>query len=79
MATLPTERSFRPGETAPVSGTYRVVHLGHRGDHRVLIIRGDEFPGCRRCQQAVRFELVEGIDYAAHDWDLAGPNLQLVK
>lgn len=79
MATAPLKRSFSPGDVAPVSGTFRVVHSSHRADHRVLVIKGDEFPACRRCGREVTFELVENTNYAPHDWDFAGPNLRLVK
>ena len=44
----------------------------------VILLKGDEFPACRNCKSEVRFELAEPIDYAAHDWDFAGPNLRLV-
>ena len=79
MATLPVKHTFYAGDIAPASGVYRVVHRGHRADHRVLIIKGDEFPRCRRCGRDVSFELADPTEYAAHDWDFAGPNLRLVK
>ena len=64
-----------PGETVAVSGVYRVVHAQHRPDHEVLALNGDILPGCRVCGGEVRFYLEKTIEYASHDWDLAGPLL----
>jgi hypothetical protein len=63
----------------PISGLYTVVHQNHRSDHEVLAIRGDEFPSCRVCKEAVRFCVVEVIPYIIHDFDLAGLRLQPLK
>ena len=60
----------------PISGLYQVVHEGHRSEHQVLAIRGDEFPFCRICRGNVRFYVVRVIPYITHDFDLAGPRLQ---
>ncbi|HEU5450724.1 MAG TPA: hypothetical protein VFU76_02005 [Terriglobales bacterium] len=79
MATSPIRHLFHPGDVAAVSGVYRVVHRGHRADHRVMIIKGDEFPRCRRCSRDVTYELIEATEYGPHDWDFAGPNLRLVE
>jgi hypothetical protein len=65
--------SLSPGETISVSGVYRVVHSEHRADHDVLALKGDVLPDCRVCKNLVRFHLEHSIDYAPHDWDLAGP------
>jgi hypothetical protein len=66
-------KALAPGETAAVSGVYRVVHVEHRADHEVVAITGDLLPACRVCKGGVRFYLERSIDYASHDWDLAGP------
>jgi hypothetical protein len=66
-------KPLAPGETVALSGVYRVVHAQHRADHEVLAVNGDVLPGCRICGGEVRFYLARTIDYATHDWDLAGP------
>jgi len=73
-----SEQLYHPGEHAPVSGVYEVIHRVHRDAHQVLIIRGEELPPCRVCHGQVRFCLASAVDHLTHDWDLAGPTLQLV-
>ncbi len=70
---------FSPGDKAPVSGIYRAVHDGHRADHHITAIRGEEFPPCRRCKSLVTFSLVSEADYVSHDWEFAGPGLRRVR
>lgn len=67
-----------PFQRAPVSGVYRVHHDQHRSEHLVTVVEGDEFPRCRKCQAAVRFQLWMEVEYVARDWDLSGPNLRLL-
>lgn len=71
--------TFSPGDKAPVSGIYRATHHGHRAEHNITAIRGEEFPACRKCKTLVSFTLVSDADYVSHDWDFAGPGLSLVK
>ena len=66
------------GTTALASGIYRVRHDRHRSPHLVIAIRGEEFPPCRKCHSAVRYELVQEANYIVDDWDLAGPRLELI-
>lgn len=72
------ENLHRPGDTASVSGLYRVFHQGHRGDHDVIVLAGETFPACRSCRGLVAFELMEAVEHVAHDWDFTGPNLKLI-
>lgn len=65
---------YLPGQSAPVSGLYRVRHgRSHRQGHDVVVISGDEFPGCRECRGDVRFTLVQQAAYITHDFDLTAP------
>ncbi len=66
-------RSYRPGEMAPISGIYYVVHFRHRATHEVLAVRGEEFPPCRVCREAVRFSVAQVASHMTHDLDLSGP------
>jgi hypothetical protein len=63
---------FHVGEHAPDSGIYRAIHRGHRRDHNVILLRGDDFPQCRFCKNEPLFLLVESAEYVAHDLDFAG-------
>jgi len=73
------EQLLRPGEHAPASGVYQVVHRGHRATHDVLIIRGEELPACRVCHADVRFAIGVAVPHYTHDWDLTGPSLELIQ
>jgi hypothetical protein len=71
---------FRPGDLAPITGTYRVTHgVPHRDRHQVVIIRGEHLPTCRTCQLNVSFEIVRPVSHVTHDWDFAGPHNLAVK
>ena len=72
-------RFLSAGETVPVSGMYRAIHLGHRGPHNVIAVKGELFPVCRTCGASVQLELLHTAQHVTHDWDFAGPNLTLVK
>jgi hypothetical protein len=52
------EKVYRPGDVAPQSGVYRVVHDGHRSDHEVSFFKDEMFPSCLRCGPAVGFVLL---------------------
>ncbi len=67
------KNTLAPGEQVPLSGVYRVVHAEHRADHMVVALSGDILPPCRVCGGKVSFHLEQALDYAPHDWDLAGP------
>jgi hypothetical protein len=54
---------FKPGETVPHSGIYRVIHdPQHSQEHEVTCVYGKPFPPCNHCGHHVRFVLVR----AAH-------------
>src|SRR6476469_1005987 len=48
---------FKPGESVPRSGVYRVYHDLHRLMHEAALLNGELFPCCRQCNNSVRFEL----------------------
>ena len=81
MATGPTRntRGYRPGQLVPISGIYTVVHIGHRADHEVIAIRGEEFPPCRLCGSEVVFHPAQPTAHMTHDFDLAGPSVLVPK
>jgi hypothetical protein len=74
---LPPE--YCPGQMAPITGIYRVIHQEHRPDHDAAIIRGEQFPACRTCKAAVRFIVQAQASHILHDFDFAGPSLHIVK
>ncbi len=65
---------FRTGEVAPVTGIYRVVHAGHRLPHHGILLRGEKFPPCRTCLDAVTFMLLRAAGHMASDSDLEDVN-----
>jgi hypothetical protein len=50
--------AYAPGQTAPVTGVYRVVHAEHRQPHEVAALRGEIFPACKTCKTDAAFELI---------------------
>ncbi len=71
--------AYKPGQLVLISGIYTVVHIAHRPDHEVAAIRGEEFPPCRVCRANVTFYPTQPITHMTHDFDLAGPCLQMPK
>jgi PilZ domain len=70
-----SQRKFRPGELAPITGIYLVYHGSrHRDPHEVVIIRGELLPACRTCKQNTSFDIVKVISHVTHDWDFSGPH-----
>lgn len=63
------EHDFRPGENAPESGVYLVRHNGHRPEHHVTLLSGDQFPACTQCAEDVRFRLVRAAAAIVSDQD----------
>lgn len=52
------ETEFQPGGICTQSGVYQVIHHAHRLPHKVVISKGDSFPLCQKCGEAVRFWLI---------------------
>src|SRR5579859_3275805 len=53
---------FRTEERIPQSGIYEVIHSKHRLPHEVTLLRNEKFPRCAKCQDAVKFRLVRGVN-----------------
>jgi hypothetical protein len=70
-------KACKPGQMAPISGTYTVVHVMHRTNHEVIAIRGEQLPRCRVCGADVTFYPTQAVAYVTHDFDLAGLNLRM--
>ena len=69
-STAPGKRQYCPGESAPTTGIYDVVHEGHRRPHVAILLAGEIFPACRTCKDAVRFTLARQANHVAGDADL---------
>ena len=54
---------FKTGTNIPASGIYSVHHLAHRLPHEVTLLRGETFPKCQKCADAVTFKLVRVLTY----------------
>jgi hypothetical protein len=63
------EDVYKPGETAPRSGIYQVVHQRHRASHEVTVLEGHAFPACRSCGGQVRFRLISAAVPVHEDTD----------
>lgn len=67
---------FMPGERAPTSGIYDVIHDKLDGDdhvqqHQVTAIAGAVFPRCKGCREWVRFRLYRAAVAVEADTHLA--------
>jgi len=63
------EQQFQPDEVVPESGVYTVLHHEHRHQHPATIFKGDHFPHCARCGNAVRFVLARSAGLISEDAD----------
>jgi len=59
MAVKPEQ--FATGATVPDSGIYLVTHTPHRLAVEVALFKGEMFPKCGRCSEAVRFRMVRAF------------------
>jgi hypothetical protein len=63
MASEPEQ--FATGATVPASGIYVVAHAPHRLTADVALFKGEVFPKCGRCPEAVHFRMMRvfhGLD-----------------
>jgi hypothetical protein len=54
---------FKTDGVIPQSGIYRVYHAAHRLPHEVTLLKGEKFPKCQKCSDAVTFKLLRALDY----------------
>jgi len=74
------KRKFKPGDLAPITGVYMVVHGSvHRPPHEAVIIRGEQLPACRTCKLDVYFTVVQPMSHITHDWDFSGPEHLIIR
>ena len=59
---------YSTGEAVPASGIYSVAHAAHRLFAEVAMFKGEAFPKCARCTDAVIFSIVREF----HGLDAAG-------
>jgi hypothetical protein len=54
---------FKTGTVIPASGIYSVQHMAHRLPHEVTLLKGEIFPKCQKCADAVTFKLLRMLTY----------------
>jgi hypothetical protein len=54
---------FKTGTVIPASGIYSIRHSAHRLPHEVTLLKGEIFPKCQKCGDAVTFKLVRMLTY----------------
>jgi hypothetical protein len=69
QGTSQAEQAFKPGERVPETGVYSVRHHLHRENHAATIFKGENFPACAQCGNAVRFVLVRRAARIVEDAD----------
>ncbi len=71
QGTSQAEEVFQPGDEVPESGVYSVRHHLHRENHIATIFKGERFPACARCGNAVRFVLTRRASRILEDADFS--------
>jgi hypothetical protein len=60
--------TFKPGDTVPRSGIYKVTHdPNHTAPHEVTCVYGTRFPPCNHCGHHPRFTLVRAAQHVAQN------------
>lgn len=52
---------LQPGDACSQDGAYEATHAIHREPHTVMVRKGEIFPRCNQCSDAVRFRLVRSV------------------
>src|ERR1041385_8392795 len=56
---------YKTDAMIPESGIYRVIHAAHRLPHEVTLLKGEKFPKCQKCSDAVTFQLLRPLRYGS--------------
>ncbi len=67
------EHAYKPGETVPESGVYRLTHTSHRPPHDATLLKDEQFPPCGVCGDKVRFQLLRSATPIHDDTDFRPP------
>ena len=60
---------FGPGEIVAESGLYEICHSDEPRTSAVLV-RGERFPVCNRCEEEVRYKLLQAVPHISEvQWD----------
>jgi len=65
------EDVFKPGDSVPRSGIYKVMHYQHRMPHDTVVTDHHPFPMCRVCGARVRYKLARGAEPIEEDRDFS--------
>jgi len=64
---------FVPGDLAPQSGIYEVMHNNCPSrELQMIFVAGQSLPPCPRCRSQVRFQLQRAIPHISQDRDFKG-------
>jgi hypothetical protein len=63
------QKFFTTGRKILATGIYRVKHRYHELPNEVLLHKGQQFPGCSKCNAQVLFELIHAAPDAFSDSD----------
>ncbi len=58
---------LQPGDGCSQDGAYEATHTIHREPHTVMVRKGEIFPRCNQCSDAVRFRLVRSVGPTPED------------
>ena len=65
---------FHPGERVLRSGVYGVIHAVHARElQECVLVAGEVFPTCNRCQENVAYVLIHAAPYIREDEDFLDP------
>ena len=66
-------RVLAPGDVAPDSGVYEVLHRNCPSQElQMIFLAGNKLPSCPYCGSEVRFQLQHAIPHISQDRDFQG-------